>query len=72
MINLETNDWNELVDECMKLISAKQHSSNWIVYDFIQDYNRMKKYGLRKTKAGSFSISAAANDKDREINEFIY
>ena len=48
MINLETNDWNELVDECMKLISAKQHASNWIVYDFKQDYNRMKKYGLRK------------------------
>ena len=66
MINLETNDWSELVDECMKLISAKQHASNWIVYDFIQDYNRMRKYGLRKSKAGSFSFSTTPNEQDHE------
>ena len=58
MINLETSDWGSLVNMCLELISTKRDNRNDIVYDIKINDKRMKKYGLRKTKAGSISYTS--------------
>ena len=55
-INLETADWTSLVNECLELIMVKEGSNHSVAYEFVVNESKMKKYGLRKTKAGSFSF----------------
>ena len=56
MMNLETGDWTSLVNECLELIMVKEGSNHSVAYEFVVNESKMKKYGLRKTKAGSFSF----------------
>ena len=56
-INLETVDWTSLVNECLKLINIREHNNRSLVYELILDENMMKKYGLWKTKMGTFSFN---------------
>ena len=56
-INLETVDWTSLVNECLKLINIREDNNRSLVYELILDENMMKKYGLWKTKMGTFSFN---------------
>ena len=56
MINLETEDWESLVAECLKCIRCQETAHGLVVYDFVMDERKLFKYGLKKTKGGSFSL----------------
>ena len=50
LINLNTTNWEELVDECLNHISVERHNNSWIIYDLMLDRNTYLKYGLKRTE----------------------
>ena len=52
IINLNTTNWKELVDECLNHISVERHNNSWIIYDLMLDRNTYLKYGLKRTEGG--------------------
>ena len=55
-INLETDDWESLVTECLKCIRCQETANGFLTYDFSMDDQKLFKYGLKKNKAGSYSL----------------
>ena len=52
LINLKTNNWKELVDECLNHISVERHNNSWIIYDLMLSRDTYLKYGLKRTEGG--------------------
>ena len=66
LINLNTTNWEELVDECLNHISVERHNNSWIIYDLMLDRNTYLKYGLKRTE-GDYIFTSSKELENEKI-----